>query len=433
MIYWFILAIITQVTITSCDPSKKKEEATSPPTIHQKVSKLPEPLRLRVVVPYGGNMPGFMNFAAGPGAPPTEFQHRIGTLLTAVGKGPTTLAARTFVTTDANSKLVVLGYEQLAALVDGTKPRQYIHGLMIPRLLDDALAACDQDTSVVTVLVTDMVHNAGDLKTLSSLPGDVSAALKGKRGAAAFSLYAEPSRFVGDYYPAIERRPHKVNNIFIPYYIWLIGTPKQISRVARAYLPNPPAQQVHVGLTYPGLTVGALLEFLPPASPLEPGGEKSGGSAWPDQEKVAVTKVEEGVEFSIGLDLHQLPSAWKNFAFLNANLRVRVPGGTVALLPKSVRWLTPAEHAASPALKPYTHTARVRLTKLAPNTSALTLSLPAPELPTWPDLWTTAIDQPPGLSTYRLKQVLEGARQAHGGDALPAVFSVSISIVNQED
>jgi hypothetical protein len=431
--YWLILAILMQGTLISCDSTETKQEAVLPPTKPQNVPKLPEPLRLRVVVPYGGNMPGFMNFAAGPGAIPTEFQHRIGALLTIVGKGPTTLAARTFVTTDATGNLVTSTYEQLAALVDGTKPRSYIHGLMIPPLLNDAVAACDKDTSVVTILVTDMVHNAGDPKTLSSLSGDVSAALKGKRGAATFSLYAEPSSFVGDYYPAIERKPHKVHNASIPYYIWFIGTPKQISRVTQAYLPNPPERQAHVGLTYPGLAVGALLDSLPPASPLEPGSQNSGGSVWFESGKVVASNVANGIEFNIGLDLHQLPSAWQNPAFLNANLRAWLPGGTVVLLPKSVRWLTPAEHAASPALKLYTHTARVRLTKLASNASTLTLSLPAPALPAWPGLWTTATDQPPGLSTYSLKQMLEGARQAHGEGALPDVFSVSIPPINQED
>ena len=57
---------------------------------------------------------------------------------------------------------------------------------------------------------------------------------------------------------------------------------------------------------------------------------------------------------------------------------------------------------------------------------------PAPELPAWPGEWTSAIDQPPGLTTYRVKQMLEGARRAHGAGALPAVFSASLSLKQEE-
>ncbi|MBC7447418.1 MAG: hypothetical protein H7330_05110 [Hymenobacteraceae bacterium] len=389
----------------------------------------PAPLRVRVVVPYAGSMPGFMNYRAPIGATNTEFQRRVGGLLTAIGKGPTTLAARGFFTTDATGALTKSTYAELRALVDGTAPRaRYAPGVEIPALLADATAAAEA-TGAVTILVTDLTHNGGLKTTLAALPGAVTAALTGNQGPVAFSVYAEPSRFAGLYYPALRSGPKEVKGGPLPYYIWLIGPAAQISRVARQFLPNAPEKQVHVGLTYPALAGAALLTGLPAGGKLVSGGA---GTVYADAGGVAVEDARKGVEFSFGLDLRDLPMAWQEPAFLAKALEASLPNGAAALVAGSVRRLTAAERSTSTTLQPYSHVVRVRITKLAPKTSTFTLALPAPALPAWPTQWSTDTDKPPSLTTYRLQQILEGARQAHGEAALPPVFSVALPLTNQD-
>lgn len=427
------LVVFLGPLLAGCSGEPAQTEAGAPKAGKpaKKVAAAPAlaPLRVRVVVPYAGSMPGFMNYQAPIGATKTEFQRRVGGLLTAIGKGPTTLAARDFFTTNAAGALTPSSYTELSALVDGTKPRSgFAPGVAIPALLADATAAAET-AGAVTLLVTDLTHNGGLKTSLSALPSDVTAALTGNRGPVAFSVYAEPSRFVGTYYPALRSAPKQVKAGTVPYYIWLIGPPAQISRVARQFLPSAPERQVHVGLTYPNLPAMPLLTGLPAGSKLVSGGE---GTVYLDGATVAVEDARKGVEFSVGLDLQDLPTAWQDPAFLQQGLQVSLPNGAAALVPGSVRYLTSAERATSSTLKPYSHVARLRLTKLAPKTSTLTIELPAPELAEWPAAWTTDTDKPPGLTTYRLQQILEGARQAHGAGALPPAFSVALPLVNQD-
>lgn len=428
---WFsTAALMLACTEETAEQDGRAENSTANGKDPQKgLSSKQPPLRVRVVVPYAGNMPGFMNYRAPMGTPPTEFQRRVGGLLTALGKAPIKGIEPTFVTTDGAGRLTPSSYAELAALVDGTRPRpQYAPGLAVPPLLADAVAAFDKDTTVVTVLVTDLTHNGGHPTSLSSLPQDVTAALIGPRGPAPFSVYAEPSRFVGTYFPAMRSAPKKGTATSIPYYIWLIGKPSQISRVSQRFLPNPPARQAHVGLTYK-VKMDALLIKLPTDGKLANSGE---GTVYPLEGDIVLEDVQKGVEFSLGLNLQELPTAWQEPTFLNKALQLRLPGSNAKLVANAVRRLTNAERANSVTLRPYTHAARVRLSSLTAPAETLTLTLPAPELPAWPGEWTSAIDQPPGLTTYRVKQMLEGARRAHGAGALPAVFSASLSLKQEE-
>jgi hypothetical protein len=140
---------------------------------------------------------------------------------------------------------------------------------------------------------------------------------------------------------------------------------------------------------------------------------------------------DDPVDFSVGLNLKELPAAWQQPAFLAQHLLVRLPNGQASLLPNSVRPLIDEEQSGQPVLAPYTHVLRLRVSKLAAPTATLTVSLPAPETPEWVGAWSTTNDNTPAPRTFGLDQLLTGVRQSYP-TVLPAVFTVQLPLKNDK-
>ncbi|MEJ7662289.1 MAG: hypothetical protein WKG07_23345 [Hymenobacter sp.] len=140
------------------------------------------------------------------------------------------------------------------------------------------------------------------------------------------------------------------------------------------------------------------------------------------------------MEFTVGLNLDQLPPAWQQPAFLAQQLRVSLPGAASApvLMPGSVQRLS-AGQRATPALAAYTHVLRLKMSALPAGTSQLTLALAAPEVPAWVATWSTDNDNLPApeARTYRLTDIMRGLRGAYPA-TLPPVFSLPFSLTNQD-
>nr|GFD15244.1 hypothetical protein [Tanacetum cinerariifolium] len=98
----------------------------------------------------------------------------------------------------------------------------------------------------------------------------------------------------------------------LPYYIWVIGPPAAVARYANEVVPATGAttQQAYFGLTFPRVPYAAVLTQVPAGNPLAPGGDGSisyGGAGI--STNLEVDDVKKGVDFTVALDLRQLPAA----------------------------------------------------------------------------------------------------------------------------
>ncbi len=162
----------------------------------------PKPINVRVVVPYAGNMPGFMNHKARKGANQTEFQSRVLKLLTQVNQPNKEVANKQFFLVESDKGNNPSSFKELYHLIDGTKPKSYSKSVDVPKLFRDATEMKEFD-KYVTVIVTDLVHN-GSVKTdLSAIKTLMTDALAKAAPKVAVSLYEETSKFDGAFYPAM--------------------------------------------------------------------------------------------------------------------------------------------------------------------------------------------------------------------------------------
>jgi len=391
------------------------------------------PLRVNVFLEYSGGMKGFVP-VGNAGRPATEFQRRVLSLLTETSVSGAAGTPRYFLvykdtllrpTTFDQMRDVVLGLRADAAL-----------GTELPDMLQGILNR-PQAGSEVSVIVSDFIYGPAQKSKIPLIADYIRTAVDAVRQKKlAVAVLAERSAFYGTYFPAVKtpvpRR--QLRGERVPYYAWVVGPPDQVSRYLAAVVKNPPAEQAYYGLTFRSIPAGAVLTGLPAGSPLLPGG---GGSVMQATLNSAtaldIEDVKSGVEFTVGLNLSQLPEAWRQPALLARQLRVSLAGAAPLLVPGSVQRLTAAEQAATPALAAYTHRLRLRLTSLPAGPSRLTLTLAAPETPAWAAAWSTDNDNQPGpvANTYRLTDVLRGLRGAFP-DTLPPAFSVEFAVSNQD-
>ena len=207
----------------------------------------------------------------------------------------------------------------------------------------------------------------------------------------------------------------------VPYYIWVIGPPALVARYTAEVFKNAPAQQAFFGLKTSAPAFAPLLLKL--ADPKM----KPSGSVFGEGNGLTMNVSEDPAEFTVGLNLKELPAAWQQSAFLAQHMQVRLPNGQASLVPNSVRTLTDDEQSGQPMLAPYTHLMRLRVTKLASPTATLTIALPAPETPDWVSAWSTTNDNTPAPRTFGLDQILAGVRQSYP-TPLPAVFTVQLPL-----
>ena len=383
------------------------------------------PLPASVFLELSGGMRGFMP-ANTTATKPTEFQQLVGQLASRTHSSPAVAEAQFWLslnkapqkTTYAHFREIVQGDTHEAAL-----------GTELPAMLENILAlpgAADK----VNVIVSDFIFGPKKQSDSALMNVSITDALAPvtKKGLAV-AVLGETSRFSGNFFPAVKtpRRQVAVKGETLPYYIWVIGPPAAVGRYVNEVLPAAAAAapQAYFGLTFPRVPYAAVLTQVPAGSPLAPGGE---GSISYDgagvSTKLDVSDVTQGVDFTVALDLRQLPTAWREPAFLASSLQAQVPGGSVQLLPNSVKTT-----ADVPQLATYTHTLRLRLSNFPKTGGQLRLSLPAPGVPAWVAQRSTQNDNQPGPvpRTYRLSEIMSGVREAFPA-ALPPVFTATFTL-----
>jgi hypothetical protein len=301
-------------------------------------------------------------------------------------------------------------------------------GTELPQMLEGILNR-PKAGEEVSVVISDFIYGPARKSDFSQLPNLIRTSIAPvSRQQLAVAVFGETSRFYGSYFPAVKTPVQKrtLNGEKVPYYVWVIGPPAQVARYAAEVFKNAPAQQAFFGLKTSQPAFAPLLTKL-----TDPKLKSSGGTVYAENNGLTLNPSDDPVDFSVGLDLKELPEAWQKPAFLAQHLQVRLPNGQASLLPNSLRPLTEVEQSGQPVLAPYTHVARLRVSKLAAPTATLTLSLPAPETPDWVAAWSTSNDNTPTPRTFGLDQILTGVRQSYP-TPLPAVFTLQLPLKNDK-
>lgn len=415
----------TVALLTACNPEPAETTAGKPaktPKAPTETPAAPEatPLHVSLFLEYSGGMKGFVP-RGGADKPATEFQQRIGALITETQVNGAVAERKYYLCENAAPQPVK--FEELRNLVQGNVAQAAL-GTELPQMLEGILSR-PKATEEVSVIISDFIYGPEDRSAFSQLPNLIRTSIAPvSRQQLAVAVFGETSRFYGSYFPAVKTPVPKrtLNGEKVPYYVWVIGPPAQVARYAAEVFRNAPAQQAFFGLKTSPPAFAPLLTKL-----TDPKLKPSGGTVYAENNGLTLNPSDDPVDFSVGLDLKELPAAWQQPAFLAQHLQVRLPNGQASLLPNSVRPLTDDEQSGQPVLAPYTHVARLRVSKLAAPTATLALSLPAPETPGWVAAWSTTNDNTPAPRTFGLDQLLAGVRQSYPSP-LPAVFTVQLPL-----
>ena len=382
------------------------------------------PLHVSIFLEYSGGTKGFVP-RGGADKPATEFQRRIGALITETQVSPTVGERKYYLCENAAPRSVK--FEQLRDVVQG-EVNQAALGTELPQMLSGILAM-PQAAQQVSVVISDFIYGPARKSDFSQLPNLIRASIAPvSQQQLAVAVFGETSHFYGSYFPAVKTPVQKrtLNGEKVPYYVWVIGPPAQVARFAAEVFKNAPAQQAFFGLKTSPPAFAPLLTKL-----TDPKLKSSGGTVYAENNGLTLNPSDDPVDFSVGLDLKGLPAAWQQPAFLAQHLLVRLPNGQASLLPNSVRSLTDEEQSGQPVLAPFTHVLRLRVSKLVTPTATLTVSLPAPETPDWVAAWSTSNDNTPAPRTFGLDQLLAGVRQSYP-TPLPVVFTVQLPLKNDK-
>ncbi|ALW85190.1 hypothetical protein AUC43_08845 [Hymenobacter sedentarius] len=378
------------------------------------------PLRVSVFLEYSGGMKGFVP-RGGADKPPTEFQQRIGALITETQVSGAIADRKYYLCENAAPKAVP--FQQLRDVVQG-EVNQAALGTELPQMLEGILNM-PQATQQVSVVISDFIYGPARKSDFSQLPNLIRTSIAPvSQKQLAVAVFGEASHFYGSYFPAVKTPVQKrtLNGEKVPYYVWVIGPPALVARYTAEVFKNPPAQQAFFGLKTDTPAFAPLLTKL-----TDPKLKPSGGTVYAENNGLTLNPSDDPVDFSLALNLNELPAAWQKPEFLAQHVRVRLPNGQASLLPNSVRLLTDDEQSGQPVLAPFTHVLRLRVSKLAAPTATLSLTLPAPETPEWVTAWSTTNDNAPAPRTFGLDQILAGVRQSYP-TPLPAVFTVQLPL-----
>lgn len=429
---WSCAFALGLLTFSGCGGDTTSTETDAPEIAAApaaKVTPAAAPLQVNVFLELSGGMRGFMpaNTMANTA---TAFQKRVSQLASRTNSSPAVEKAQFWLS--LNEKNQSSTYTDFLNVVQG-QTQQAALGTELPTMLQNILATPGA-ANKVNVVVSDFIYGPKNPAAAALMDVNITGALATvSKQRLAVAVLGETSVFTGTFHPAVKNPKEKVplKGATLPYYIWVIGPPAAVGRYLNEVVPsaNTKTQQAYFGLSFPKVPYTAVLTQVAATSPLAPGGNGSvsyGGAGI--STKLDVYGVKQGVEFTVALNLNQLPAAWREPAFLSQNLKATLPGGTVRLLPNSVKYVDGVQ-----GLEAYTHTLRLNLTSLPKAGGQLTLVLPAPGIPTWVGQWNTENDNQPGPApkTYRLNEIMSGLREAFPTQ-LPPVFTASFSLSNQD-
>jgi hypothetical protein len=426
-----LIGALSGALLSSCgeiDDTKATADTAAAPTKPAASTVKPDasaPLQANLFLELSGGMRGFMP-ANTTATEPTAFQQRVSLLASRTNSSPAVADTKFWLS--LNKAPQASTYAHFREIVQGDTHEAAL-GTELPTMLENILTL-PQAADKVNVVVSDFIYGPKNQATSALMNVNITDALATvtKKGLAV-AVLGETSKFYGTYHPAVKtplkQRPLKGETL--PYYIWVIGPPAAVGRYLNEVLPAPAAatQQAYFGLTFPRVPYEAVLTQVPASNPLAPGGDGSisyGGAGI--STNLEVDDVKKGVDFTVALDLRQLPAAWREPAFLARNLQVQVPNGTVKLLPNSIKPTT-----GVPELQAYTHTLRLHLSDFPKAGGQLSLTLPAPGIPGWVAQRSTENDNQPAAAphTYRLTEIMNGVREAFP-QTMPPVFTANFAL-----
>ncbi|WP_152559761.1 hypothetical protein [Hymenobacter sp. IS2118] len=419
-----LLGSISLLSSCGSEPADTKSGSTGVKAPPAAAAPEAAPLRVNVFLEYSGGMKGFVP-RGGADKPATEFQQRIGALITETQVSGVIADRKYYLCENAAPRAVP--FQQLRDVVQG-EVNQAALGTELPQMLEGILNM-PQATQQVSVVISDFIYGPARKSDFSQLPNLIRTSIAPvSQKQLAVAVFGETSRFYGTYHPAVKTPVAKrtLNGEKVPYYVWVIGPPALVARYTAEVFKNAPAQQAFFGLKTDTPAFAPLLTKL-----TDPKLKSSGGTVYAENNGLTLNPSDDPVDFSVGVNLQELPAAWQKPAFLAQHMRVRLPNGAASVLPNSVRLLTDDERSGQPVLAPYTHVMRLRVSKLAAPTATLSLTLPAPETPEWVAAWSTTNDNTPAPRTFGLDQILAGVRQSYPSP-LPAVFTVQLSLKNDK-
>lgn len=414
------LLLLAGCSTEPADDGGKKSTKEGKAAVPAAVAPAALPLRVSVFLEYSGGMKGFVPQGSAA-TQPTEFQQRIGALITETQVNPAVTARQFYLCENVAPKAVP--FQQMREVVQGEVNKAAL-GTELPQMLEGILNR-PQASREVSVIISDFIYGPAQKSNFSQLSNLIHiSTVTVTQQQLAVAVFGETSHFYGSYFPAVKTPLPKrtLKGEQIPYYVWVIGPPPLVARYTAEIFRNAPVQQAFFGLKItPPAFAPLLLKLTDPK--LKP----SGGTVYGNNKELTLNVSSDPVEFSVGLNLNEMPAAWQQPAFLAQHLQVRLPDGQVALLPGSVRRLSEGEQSGQPVLAPFTHILRLRVSRLGSNSSTLVLALPAPETPAWIAAWSTTNDNTPAPRTFGLDQVLAGVRQSYP-PVLPPVFTLSLPL-----
>ncbi|WP_157577987.1 hypothetical protein [Pontibacter akesuensis] len=385
----------------------------------------PEKVDVNVYLEISNGMKGFMPTAAA-GKEATAFQNNLLKLLSEVQDGRYVANKGFYLAKeDAQSRPVLdsVSYNTMKSyIVSGIKDD--VRGTPLPAMLKAALQN-SIDQNAVSVIVSDFIHGPSDQGQFISLDADIRSSLReAEHQGLAIAILANTSEFFGTYHPAVKKPEVRrtLNGEEIPYYIWVIGPQQEVQVVTNRVLRNLPPQQAYFGFEYEAVPYSALLK----ERAFSPAGVVycSSRNADPCTLVNLQPEKEEPVEFTIGLDLSNLPMSMQQVEYLKKNLKVAATGSRA-----SIASVTAADESikATPDLAKYSHFVRVRVPQLTASSGTISVQLPQ-VYPTWIDKWATDNDNNPAAEpkkTYQLDKIVDGV-QALYRDQSDFVFNSTI-------
>ncbi|MEJ8755562.1 hypothetical protein WG947_01025 [Pontibacter sp. H259] len=414
-------------TTTPAQDEKPATKVKTPATTSPTETAAPSKVNVNVYLEISNGMKGFMPTPAA-GKEATTFQNNLNKLISEVQDGRYVAEKGFYLAKeDAQSRPVLdsVSYNTIKSyIVSGIKDD--VRGTPLPALLQSALKKSIEQ-GAVSVIISDFIHGPDprDQGQFISLDSDIRSSLReAEHQGLAIAILGNTSPFYGTYHPAVKKPELRrtLNGEEIPYYIWVIGKQEDVQVVTNKVLRNLPAQQAYFGFEYKSIPYSALLK----EKQFKPAGVVYCSSRNADPcTSVNLQPEKKGpVEFTIGLDLSQLPMSMQSIDYLKKNLKVVSTGSRPTMIS-----VTGADESikATPDLAKYSHFVRVRVPELTANSGTISVQLPQ-VTPTWINAWSTDNDNNPAAAqkkTYQLTKIIDGV-QALYRDQSDFVFNATI-------
>ena len=267
----------------------------------------------------------------------------------------------------------------------------------------------------VSIIVSDFLYSPPNMMNLE---GTLNVRLREmflKHPNMALSVYAFKSDFVGRFYTVSNQTVLNCCSDKRPYYVWVLGEQslvEQIDKIINEKNINF-LKELHVGKTYKKIE-GEILS--------QSGRDET--SIWQRKAEcgniITEGKIRDGerLTYTIGLNLNNLPTYYKNKTYLQDNLKAVSSNSSTQI--KTIRTYSEFKKNINPEdvvlAKKYTHFVEVKTVSVDdPCKATINLELKS-SLPKWIDTWNTESDETDAERSERtvlLKRIFSGINEAY--------------------